>query len=83
MSSAAADLTAVVRLLVKQPRSVAVETIEPSESAGATELRLRVAVEDRGQVIGRRGRTLDALRALLEVRGDAEGRSYEVELLED
>lgn len=80
MSSAAADLTATVRLLVGQPRGVAVEAVE---SDGATELRLRVAAEDRGQVIGRRGRTLDALRALLDARGDGEGRSYEVELLED
>ena len=80
MSSAAADLTAVVRLLVDQPRGVTVEAVD---SAGASELRLRVAAEDRGQVIGRRGRTLDALRALLDARGDGEGRLYEIELLED
>ena len=80
MSSAAADLTAVVRLLVDQPRGVAVETLE---SEGGARLRLRVAAEDRGQIIGRRGRTLDALRALLDARGDGEGRVYDVELLED
>jgi predicted RNA-binding protein YlqC (UPF0109 family) len=80
MSSAAADLTAVVRLLVDQPRGVAVEAVDGD---GASELRLRVAAEDRGQVIGRRGRTLDALRALLDARGDGEGRAYEIELLED
>jgi predicted RNA-binding protein YlqC (UPF0109 family) len=80
MSSAAADLTAVVRLLVDQPRGVTVEAVDGD---GTSELRLRVAAEDRGQVIGRRGRTLDALRALLDARGDGEGRAYEIELLED
>ncbi len=81
MSSAAADLTAVVRLLVDQPRGVAVEAVDRDDE---TELRLTVAAEDRGKVIGRRGRrTLDALRALLDARGAAEGRAYEVELLED
>ena len=80
MSSAAADLTAVVRLLVDQPRGVAVEAVERADE---TELRLSVAADDRGKVIGRRGRTLDALRALLDARGAAEGRAYEVELLED
>ena len=80
MSSAAADLTAVVRLLVDQPRGVAVEAVDRDDE---TELRLTVAAEDRGKVIGRRGRTLDALRALLDARGTAEGRAYEVELLED
>jgi hypothetical protein len=80
MSSAAADLTAVVRLLVDQPRGVAVEAVERD---GATGLRLAVAEVDRGKVIGRRGRTLDALRALLDARGANEGRSYDLELLED
>ena len=80
MSSAAADLTGVVRLLVDDPRGVAVEAVDRDNE---TELRLTVAADDRGKVIGRRGRTLDALRALLDARGAAEGRAYEVELLED
>ena len=79
MSSAAADLTAVVRLLVDQPRDVAVEAVENSDY---TELRLHVAAAERGKVIGRRGRTLDALCALLAARAAGEGRRYEVELSE-
>ena len=42
-----------------------------------------MAEADRGQLIGRRGRTIDALRALARVRGEREGRDVTVELVED
>ena len=77
MSATAEDLLAVVRLLVDHPRGAAVEAVP---DGAAIELRVRVDAEDRGQVIGRRGRTIDALRALASVRGEREGRVYEVEL---
>ena len=80
MSTAAEDLVSVVRLLVDDPKAVAVE---PVEVAGETELRVTVAEGDRGKVIGRRGRTIDALRALAEARGERDGRRYAVELDED
>ena len=80
MGSAAEDLLAVVRLLVDDPRSA--EVVE-RDSPGYLELDLRIAEGDRGKVIGRRGRTIDALRSLARVRGERDGRDHEVELLED
>lgn len=80
MSQAAEDLLSVVRLLVDDPR--AAEVVE-SETEGRVRLDLRIAEGDRGKVIGRRGRTIDALRSLARVRGEREGRGHDVELLED
>jgi predicted RNA-binding protein YlqC (UPF0109 family) len=80
MPSAAEDLLAVLRLLVDDPKGVAVAEAPAGEGA---ELRVRTRPEDRGQVIGRRGRTIDALRALARIRGEREGRALDVELVED
>jgi len=76
----AEDLVAVVRLLVDDPRAVAVEAVEYDDGV---ELELEVAEDDRGKVIGRRGRTIDALRRLGAARGVREGRDHDVELVED
>jgi len=80
VTRAADDLLRLARLLVDDPKGV-----EVRENAGEerTELLLRVAPDDRGKVIGRRGRTIDALRALARVRGELEGRGYDLDLLED
>ena len=83
MTAAADDLLSVVRLLVDDPRAVAVEEIAAAGPSPASELRLRVAESDRGKVIGRRGRTIDALRELARVRGEREGRACGLELVED
>ena len=80
MSTAAEDLLSVVRLLVDEPKAV---TVEPVDFDGEIELRVTVAPGDRGKVIGRRGRTIDALRALADARGERDGRRYAVELTED
>lgn len=81
MTAAADDLLAVVRLLVDDPRAVEVEEI--ATGGDGAELRLRIAEAERGHVIGRRGRTIDALRALARVRGDRDGRPLAVEIEED
>lgn len=80
MATPAEDLVAVVRLLVDDPRAVSAEA---AEVGGETELRLRVAPDDCGKVIGRRGRSIDALRTLARVRGEREGRPHGLELIED
>ena len=77
--SAEEDLRAVVRLLVDDPRAVTVEKISGD---GEWLLEVNVAPADRGKVIGRQGRTIEALRALAAARPPEEGRSYEVELLD-
>ncbi len=73
-------LSRVVRLLVDRPDDVGVE--EESRPQGLT-LKLRVAPEDLGQVIGRQGRTARALRSLLAERGGREGARVELEVRED
>ncbi len=80
MSDPATDLVAVVRLLVDDAKSVAAEE-QPLDDG--VELLLTVAESDRGKVIGRHGRTIDALRELARARGERDGRSYAVEIAED
>lgn len=82
-ASAADDLVAVVRLLVDQPGAVRAEERALGTGQNDAELLLSVAESDRGKVIGRRGRTVDALRALADVRGAREGRELDLELLDD
>lgn len=78
--SAAGDLLAVVRLLVDDPKAARVDVA----AQGADQvLEIRVQSDDRGKIIGRRGRTIEALRALADVRGEREGQLYEVEVLDD
>ncbi len=78
--TAAADLLAVVRLLVDEPKEVRVDVAAQGRDQL---LEIRVLDADRGKVIGRRGRTIEALRALADIRGEREGQSYEVEVLDD
>ena len=79
-SNTAADLLAVVRLLVDDPKEARVDAV----AQGADQLlEIRVQENDRGKIIGRRGRTIEALRALTDIRGEREGQSYEVEVLDD
>ncbi len=60
----------------------AVEILE--EDLGNTRLlQVRVADDELGKVIGRQGRTVRALRALLEVRGSESDVYYDLEVLEE
>lgn len=49
----------------------------------ATVFEVRTAPEDQGQVIGRRGRTARALRALLDCRGEVDGAQYGLEIFDE
>ena len=80
MPELADDFTALAKLLVDHPEEVAVTA---SSGRRETLLELRVAPDDLGKVIGRQGRTARALRTLLETRGDRQGESYELEILEE
>jgi uncharacterized protein len=66
----------LARSLVDQPDEVRVER---TERDGAVVLRLHVAEDDLGKVIGRQGRTARALRTLARASG---GRRQERTLLE-
>ena len=78
-ADAAHDLVRVVQRLVDRPEAVRVH----EQSRGRLHvLELEVANEDMGSVIGRGGRTAQALRALLRVRGDVLGISYDLRIRE-
>jgi predicted RNA-binding protein YlqC (UPF0109 family) len=71
-------LLALARALVSQPARVRVR--EWTEE-GVVHLDLEVSDEDRGRVIGRGGRTADALRTLLEAAGRRRGLTCDMEIL--
>jgi len=61
----------IAKALVDHPEEVEVHQIR---SGQATILKLRVAPEDKGWVIGRRGRVANAMRSLLHVSVGTSGR---------
>jgi uncharacterized protein len=70
-------LITLVRALVEEPERV---LVEERVEGGVSVLELEVAPGDRGRVIGRRGRTADALRTVLEAVGRRRGRRCELEI---
>ncbi len=74
------DLVAgLAEALVDKPESVTVEAIpEPS----ATVLRLRVATEDIGKVIGKQGRTARSIRTILSAASMKMQHRFSLDILE-
>lgn len=69
----------VVESLVDHPEQVHVEETEmPAE----TLLELTVATSDMGRVIGKGGRVINAIRALVQVAAAKQGKQATLELLE-
>jgi predicted RNA-binding protein YlqC (UPF0109 family) len=54
--------------------------VEETREPGHVSLWLRVAPEDRGRVIGREGRTADAMRTLLDVVARRHGQRCSLEI---
>ncbi|MFQ5350251.1 MAG: KH domain-containing protein [Thermoanaerobaculia bacterium] len=73
------ELIEIASLLVDEPEEVSVEEVP---FRGGRMLTLHVAEDDLGIVIGRQGRTVRALRALLTLRGERDGEQYELEIAE-
>ncbi len=68
----------IARSLVSEPESVVVtETIED----GQVILRLEVAADDKGKVIGRQGRVAQAMRVLLRVAAVKDGTRAMLEII--
>ncbi len=65
--------------LVDNPDAVSVEAIEDEKT---TTLRLKVAQTDLGRVIGKQGRTAQAMRTLLHAAGAKSGRPTKFEIVE-
>ena len=76
----AADLLAyLARQLVDEPDAVRVETVEEDDSVV---LRLHVAPDDRGKVIGRQGRIARALRMVVRATTARMRQRYVIEIVE-
>ena len=69
----------LTKSLVDDPDGVTVETAEEEE---ALVLELRVAEDDAGQVIGRRGRTIGALRTVMRAVGASQDRRVLIDLVD-
>ena len=69
----------LARQLVDDPDAVAVEEVRQE---GATVLRLHVAKDDVGKVIGRQGRIARALRAIVRASGASTHRRVVLEIAE-
>lgn len=76
---ASALLTSLVAELVDHPQAVTVATVDGSSS---TIFEVSVARDDVKRLVGRKGRTADAVRLLLGHLGTKAGRRYRLEILE-
>ncbi len=66
--------------LVEHPEDV---TVTEEEDNGLLMYTIDVHPDDRGQVIGRRGRTVDAIRTLARVRAMKEDKGVRVDIISD
>jgi hypothetical protein len=69
----------LARALADEPDNVEVNEIQGSHS---TIVELKVAEKDRGKIIGRQGRTADAMRTLLKAAGRKLGKTYILEIID-
>jgi len=70
----------LARALVDNPDEVTVETVE--EDDGTIVYELRVAEGDVGKVIGRSGRTVNALRTVVRAAATRDGRRVLVDVVD-
>ncbi|RMG89079.1 MAG: KH domain-containing protein [Chloroflexi bacterium] len=69
----------IVKSLVDYPEEVVVNEVE---GTAATILELSVADSDMGRVIGRNGRVINSIRAILQVMAAKQGKRVTLEVLE-
>ena len=70
----------IARHLVDDPEAVRVETVEQD---GTTVLRLHVAPDDVGKVIGRQGRIARALRTIVRASGAHQNERVQLEIVNE
>jgi hypothetical protein len=70
----------IVQALVDQPEDVEVQLIEDNDS---TVIRLRVAHQDIGKVIGKQGRTARSLRTILGAASMKLRHRFALDIMED
>lgn len=72
-------IATIARALVDQPDQVSVAEIKGSHSSV---LELKVAKSDMGKIIGKNGRTAQAIRTILSAASGKTGARYVLEILE-
>ena len=72
-------LIQIVKALVDNPEEIQVNEIEGTQT---TILELRVAESDMGKVIGKQGRTANAIRVLLNGASGKAGKRHVLEIVE-
>lgn len=78
-ATARAVLEYVARQIVDEPDSVVVEV---DEGRGRVDLRLHVAPDDMGKIIGKRGRVAQAVRSIVRAAGAREGIDANVDIVD-
>jgi uncharacterized protein len=73
-------LTYIAKALVDRPDQVELRSFDAD---GGKTYELKVAAEDVGKVIGRDGRTVNALRTLLAAAAQKKGAKVRLEILDD
>lgn len=77
--AATAVLDYVAKAIVDDPESVVVEV---EDGRHGVTLRLHVAPDDMGKVIGRRGRVAQAIRSLVRAAGARDGTDVQVDIVD-
>ena len=72
-------LIQIVKSLVDNPEQVQITEIEGSQTVV---LELRVAKSDMGKVIGKQGKTVNAIRSILNAASGKAGKRYVLEIVE-
>lgn len=75
---AAALLAEIVKRLVAEPDKVRVDDREVHE--GTTHMVIKVAPPDRGKVIGKGGKTIEAIRFIFMAQASLQGRKVFIEV---
>ena len=70
----------VVKALVRHPEQV---SVVPADRHGATVYELRLEPEDVGRVVGRSGKTINAIRSLLVAGSARKGVRCSLEIVEE
>lgn len=69
----------IVKKLVKKPEDVSVSSIESEEQMV---LQLKVEREDMGRIIGKNGKTIKAIRTIVNIASAKLGKKVNLEVLE-
>ena len=73
----------IIKSIVNHPDAVSVEERESVDFPGLTILSIDVAEEDKGVVIGRKGRTINSIRDIITISAIRNDRRVKVMLAND